>query len=128
MNLFRARLGFIEQLFVELLAGPQSRELDVNIFRIAQPREHDHVFGEVDDLHRIAHIEDQHISRRADSPSLDDQLDRFGNRHEEPLHIGMRDRDRPPAFDLLAECRDDAAHRVQHIAEANRDKARAAES
>ena len=52
--------------------------------------------------------------------------DRLGNRHEVARDVGVGDRDRAAARDLLAEERYDAAVRSEHVAEAHGDEAAAA--
>ncbi len=48
---------------------------------------------------------------------LQQQLGRLRDRHEEARDLGMRDRHRPAAGDLLAEAGNDAAGAAEHVAE-----------
>ena len=66
---------------------------------------------ELDDPHRLAHVEHEDLAAPADRAGLDDERDRLGDRHEVARHLGVGDRDRPAARDLAAEDRDHAARR-----------------
>ena len=119
-----ASAGFcvVEQLFVELFARAQSGELDVDVLGEPQSGEHDDVLGQIDDLDRFTHVENQHVSAGADGAGLNHQLNSFGDRHEKPLHVGVSDRDGATRFDLFSKGRNDAAHRVEDVPESNRDE------
>ena len=53
------RLQFVKQLFEEFLARAQPDELDLDVLAHAQPGQANHVLGQVDDPHGVAHVEDQ---------------------------------------------------------------------
>src|SRR5207249_6390336 len=70
------------QLLVELLPGPRADVLDRNVGRPGDlvagksrllAREADHVRRQVDDLHRLAHVEDEDLSATADRAGLHDE-------------------------------------------------------
>ncbi len=118
------RLAVRPQLLVELLAGPRADELDANVALGLLARQLDHVAREIDDAHRLAHVEHEDLAAAADRARLDDQRHGLGNRHEVAGHLGMRDGQRAAALDLTAEDRDDAPRRAEHVAEAHRHEAR----
>ncbi len=99
-----------EQDFVHALARPHAGEYDIDVAAGLEAGEPDHALGEVDDFHRLAHIE--HIDRdiRTFGPERvacgrDDEVARFANGHEIAHHVGMRDRYRPAGIDLRLELR-----------------------
>ena len=55
---------------------------------------------EIDDLHRVAHLEHEHLAAHRQLARADDQLHRFGDRHEVARHPRVGDRDRPALRDL----------------------------
>ena len=54
----RGRLLAREQDFVQALARPDAGEGDVDVAAGLEPGQPDHPLGEIDDLHRLAHVED----------------------------------------------------------------------
>src|SRR5215211_3881415 len=52
----------VEQLLVHLLAGAPADHLHADVHVGLQARQADHVAGEVDDLHRVAHLEHEHLA------------------------------------------------------------------
>ncbi len=114
-----------EELLVQLLAGPRLGELDRDVRLGLVAGEPDHVVGEVDDLHRLAHVEDEDLALAgADVAGSDHQLHRLGDRHEVARHLRVGDGDRAAALDLAAEDRHDAAGGGEDVAEADRGEAR----
>ena len=61
----RGALVAVEQLLVELLPGPAPDDLDVDVAVGVEARELDHRAGEVDDAHRLAHVEHEHLGAAA---------------------------------------------------------------
>src|SRR5262249_33109743 len=57
-------------------------------------------------------------------PRLQNELHRFGNRHEVAHDLGIGDRYRTARGNLLAELGDHAARAAEHVAEAHHDEAR----
>ena len=100
-------LALVPELLVQLLAGPGADELDLRRRLLAG--EADHVLGEVDDLHRLAHVEHVDLAAAADRAGLDDERRRLRDRHEVARHLGVRDGQRPAALDLAPEDRHDRA-------------------
>ena len=98
-----------EQFFIEFLAGPQASELDlevaVGVRGVAHraPGQADHAARQIDDAHRLTHIEHEHIATLPHGTRLDDQLRSLGDRHEVPDHIRVRHRHRAALADLLLE-------------------------
>ena len=104
------------KLFVELLPGPDARKADLDrIFR--QARQADQVAGQVDDLHRLAHLQDEDFAALAHRRGLQHQLRGLRDGHEETGHAGIGDGDRSAAADLVLEDRHHAAVGPQHVAE-----------
>jgi hypothetical protein len=68
----------------------------------------DHVLREVDDPHRLAHVEHEHLAAAANRARLHDERDGLRNRHEVPSHVRMGHGHGSAALDLLAENRDHA--------------------
>src|SRR6185437_14402292 len=65
------RLVGVEQFLLQLLARPEADERDLDVLARLPPGEADHLAGEVDDLHRVAHIEHEELA--ALLPTLDRQ-------------------------------------------------------
>jgi hypothetical protein len=98
----------LPQRFLELLAGTQAR-VDHGNLADGQSRQPDQIFDQLDDPQRLTHLEHEQLAAAADPGGLQHQVHGFGNRHEEALHLGMRDLHGPAGFDLLLERRDRAA-------------------
>src|SRR5204863_7445752 len=90
------------QLLVDLLAGKRARELDRDVALGLEPGELDHVPREVEDAHRLAHVQDEDLAAAADRARLDDERDGLRDGHEEARHLGVPDGDRSAALDLAA--------------------------
>ena len=65
--------------------------------------EADHPPGEVDDPHRLTHIQYEHVTAGAHGAGLQHQLRGFGNAHEIAGDFRVRDGNRSAPFNLLAE-------------------------
>ena len=115
-----------QQLLEQLLPGAQAAEADVDILVGDKTGEPDQLLGEVEDLDRLAHVEEENLPPLPHAPGLQHQLARFRNRHEKARHLPMGDGDRPPLRDLLLEGRHDAAGAAEDIAEADGDETGAA--
>src|SRR5207237_3601053 len=115
------RVGCPPELLVELLAGSRADEVDADLGGVLT-READHLLGELDDLDRLAHVEDEDVALAADRAGLDHKRRRLGDRHEEAGHLRMRDRERAALLDLAAKYRDHAARRAGHGPEAPSDE------
>ncbi len=55
----------VEQILMELLAGTRADDLDRDVALGLEAGKPDHRLGEIDDLDRIAHLQDEHFARRA---------------------------------------------------------------
>ena len=110
-----------QQLFVKLLTGAQSGKFDRNIamqvlFRTnAQARQVNHLLGEFDDLHWLAHVQNEHIAALPHGTRLDHQLRGFGDRHEIASDFRVGDRQGPTGLDLAMKQRNHRARRSQHV-------------
>src|SRR5205814_7012148 len=65
-------LAFAPELLVQLLAGAGADEVDADLACLLA-RKADHLLREVDDLDRLTHVEDEHMSLAADRACLDDE-------------------------------------------------------
>ena len=86
MNLFAS----VEQFLMKFFAGAQAGENDFHIPPRARAGQPDHLFGEVEDPHRLAHVQDTNgaaiDSRIVEDGGLKDQFNRFANGHEIARH------------------------------------------
>jgi hypothetical protein len=87
------------------------------------PGQADQVARQVDDLHRLAHVQHQHLAAVADGRGLQHQARGLGDGHEVANDVRVGDGDRAAAGDLFLELRDHAAAAAQHVAEAHRHEA-----
>ncbi len=71
-DLFSGELELLE----ELLAGAQARERDLHVDVGAQTGQRDHLLGEVQDPHGLAHVEDEDLAALAHRAGLEDELRR----------------------------------------------------
>jgi hypothetical protein len=109
-------LSVAEQFLVQLLPTAQAGVDDVDR-ALGQPHQ---LLGEVDDAHRAAHVEHQHLARATDGRGVHDQLGGLGDGHQEPGHVGVGDGERPARGDLLGERGEHRAPAAQHVAEPDR--------
>ena len=107
------------QLLIELLAGAQAHDLDLHVHARLVAVETDELFGQVDDLDRLAHIQNIDAAALGQGTGLQHQLGCLRDGHEIALDVGVRQGDGAALFDLRLEQRDDTAVAAQHIAEAN---------
>src|SRR5690606_29531873 len=87
-----------------------------------QPREHDHLAGKLQNGHRLAHIQHEHITTLPHGARLDHQLRRLWNGHEVTGDLRVGHRHRPAPADLLTEPRNYRARRPQHVTEPHHGK------
>ena len=126
--LCRCRVGADEQFFAQLLAGTQPHVLDLDIAVLIgvvldlTAHKADHRAGEIVDLHRLAHVEHEHLAACRHRAGLNHQRRRFRDRHEIADHARVRNGHRPAARDLLAEQPNHRARAVEHIAEPHHGK------
>src|SRR5450755_4561885 len=107
------------QFFVELFAGTHTAEFDLDILIRPEPGQQDQVSGQVDDLHRLTHVQDANLAALADDSGLQHQLAGLRDGHEEAPHLGMRHGYRTACRYLSLEDRDDAAVGAEDISEAH---------
>jgi hypothetical protein len=108
------------QLLVQLLAGPQPDERDVDVLALGEAREPDHLARHVHHLHGLAHVEQEHLAALADRRGLEHQSHRLGDGHEVTRGLGVGHRERAAALELALEQRHDRALAAEHVAEAHR--------
>ena len=118
-----------QQLFVKLFTGAQAGDGDLYVtFRLVcgfepQARHLHHAAGQVMNAHRLAHVKHKNIAASAHGAGLDHQLRRFRDAHEKAGDVGVRERDGPAVFDLLAKQRHHRTAGTQHITKAHHRKA-----
>src|SRR3546814_14355124 len=86
-------------LFIELFAGTQAHDLDLDIDIGLQSSEPDHQPCNVHDLDRLTHVEHEdaamiHAAPQGTGAALQDQLHCFLHRHEKALDVLMSDGER----------------------------------
>ncbi len=113
------RLVVVQELLEQTLPGPQAGELDADVLPRRQPVETDERLRHVHDADRLPHVEDEDLAAAPDARRVQDELDGLGHGHEQPRDFRVRHGDRAAALDLLAEQRQHAAARVEHVAEAH---------
>src|SRR5687767_924677 len=67
------------ELFEKFLAFSNAGENDVYVLIRRQTREPDHVFGKVEYLHGLTHIEDEYLAAGSESAGLQHELRRLRN-------------------------------------------------
>src|SRR6185436_2841966 len=77
------------------------------------------VLREIDDPHRLAHVQHEQLAALRQAAGLQHEIDRFRDRHEEALRVRMRHRDRPAALDLTLEFGDHTAAAAEYVTETN---------
>src|SRR3989344_1732276 len=116
-TLFRGQ-EFLEYLLAGSDAGHDYGDLLVRFIA----RKADELVREVDDLHGLAHVENEYLAARANRARLHHEERRLGNGHKVTGHVGVRDGYGTPVADLLLEERHHAAARTQNVSEAHRDE------
>lgn len=89
-------------------------------------RQLDHPAGQMGDLHRFVHVEDEDLVARRHRSCFHYQPAGLRDRHEETGDIRMCNRHRAAFGDLLPEMRDHEAVRAQHVSEVCRHEFRLA--
>src|ERR1043166_2720981 len=108
------RLGGVEQRLVQFLAGPQADKADFDVAVGAQPGEPDHLPRQIDDLDRLAHVEDENLAARSRiggtffghglrRGGFEHKLDRLAHGHETARDIRVGHCQRPTRRELARE-------------------------
>ncbi len=116
----RPALAVPDEFFVELLAVAEAGEDDVDVLAACC----DHPLGNIEDAHRLAHVENEHFAGFADSAGLHHELARFGDRHEIAGRIRVRDRQGTARLDQGGERREHGTPAADHVAETHREEPR----
>ena len=122
--LVEGRLGnlfVVQHLLVELLTITQTRIFNLHVHGATQS---DHALGQIGNLHRLTHIEDEDLSSLTHRTGLQHQLTGLGDEHEVAEDIRMRHGNRTTLSDLLTEQWNHRAIRAQHVSEAGGNKLR----
>ena len=114
-----------ELLLVELLAAAQAGVDDRDISLRLEAGQADQVAGQVVDLHRLTHVEDEDLAAPGVGACLQDQTHRFRDGHEVADDVRVGDCHRAAGLDLLLKERDDGAVAAQYIPKADGDELRA---
>src|SRR5690606_16820172 len=84
----------------------------------------DQVARQIDDLHRLTHVEHEDAAALSHHAGLQHQLRRFRNGHEVTADLRMGDGDGAAGGNLFAEFGDDTAGAAKQVAETHGDEAR----
>ena len=96
-----------QKLLVQLLAGTQADELDIDVLANMGivihliTAEANHPPGQIDNPHRLAHVEHKHIATCAHGTGLKHQLGRLGNTHKVARYFRVSHCDRATVGYLL---------------------------
>ena len=104
----------IQHLLVEFLTWTQSRKLNLYVLG---PRQVNHTLGQVSNLHRFTHVEDENLTAMALGTSLQHQFTSLWYQHEESDDIRMSHGQRTSILNLFTEQRNHRTIRTQHITE-----------
>ena len=111
-----------KHLFVQLLAGTQSCEDDLNVLAYLIAGKLDQVLGQVQNANRLSHIQNKDFSAPCVGAGLQHQGDSLRNSHKIPNDVRIRHRHRSAGRNLLFKQRDNASVGAKDIAEAHRHK------
>ena len=107
MDHFVLRIGkaFLihEDFFVKFFTRSQTGKFYLDIFIRNVAGHTDHVFGKVEDLHGLTHVEDENLATFGISASLKNEANCFRNGHEEADDVRVRDCNGTARFDLSFE-------------------------
>ncbi len=103
-------LGLVEQGLVQFFAGAQPGKGDGDVAFGGQPGEADHLPREIDDPHRLAHIEHENLATRVavkvfrgGCRGFEHQFDGLAHRHEKPADLGVGHGQRAAGGELAGE-------------------------
>ncbi len=113
-------LFIVTQLLEQLFAGAQARDnhLDILIGNVAAQSYKR--ARQVVNVHRLAHVQNEHLAARRKRARLQHEPDRLGNRHEITFDISVRHSHWPAFVYLAQERRNYRARRTEHVAEPHR--------
>src|SRR5260221_13618046 len=114
----------VTQHFLQLLAGSETSENNLNVFVWLQSAQPDHLNSEIDNFYRFSHIQHEDVAALSQCEGFQNQAHRFGNSHEKTRDLGMRYCHRTASGDLLGEGWDYAAGRAEHVSKADGGKLR----
>ncbi len=115
-------LGVVVQPLLHALAGTKPDVRDRDVVLGAQAGEPDHLAGQVEDRHGLAHVEQEDLALVGHRARLEHEAHRFGDGHEVAGHVGAGDRHRAAVEDLVEERRHDAAAAAEDVAEPHGDE------
>src|SRR5579872_3515074 len=103
MTGLRHALAFRKKLLVQTLSRAHSSFDNIDIFVRDESVQLDDSTSDIDDLHRLAHIEHEDLPVIAHDHGLQHERNRFWDRHKEALHVAVCDRDGPAVANLVNE-------------------------
>ena len=109
----------MDRLFVKLFPGAQPSEGNLDVILRLESAQLDHLPGQIDDFHGVAHIEDKDFPALGLQRALQDEPDRLRDTHEITGHLRMGHGDGSTRGDLPSEGRHDTSRRAKHIAKAD---------
>ena len=118
-----------QQFFIEFFAGAQTGDGDFDVaVRVgavahAQAGELDHAPGQVNNAHRLTHVEYKHIAALRHSPGLQHQLRCLRDSHEIAGDIGVRDGEWTTRCQLASKQGHHTTAGTEHVAKTNHPKA-----
>lgn len=90
-----------QQLFIKLFAGTQADLLNFDVHAGRQPGQADHLLRQLADIHRLAHVQHEHLAAAREGAGLQHELDGLGDGHEVAHDAPVGDGNRPAVGDLL---------------------------
>ncbi len=101
----RGRLVVVDELLVSLLPRPGADDLHGHVAARHPPRQPDQLVGELEDVHRLAHLEREHLAAVRERGRLQHELHGLLHAHEVAGHLGVGHRHRSARGDLAEERR-----------------------
>src|SRR6266571_1962188 len=108
------------ELLTQLLAGAQPREDDFDLITWDESAHPDHLLGQINDAHLLAHIEHINLTSLSEGGRLYDEADRLGYGQEVARHLRIGHGHRTAAGDLAPERRDRTSSAADYVAESDR--------
>jgi len=110
------RSPFIPKLFRQFFTRANASVGDLDIAMWLEAGESNEIFGKIENADRLTHVEDKGFATILHGGSLKDKINRFGDGHEEAIHVGMRNGDGATVGDLVFEFGNNTATAAKDIA------------
>src|SRR5690606_22372692 len=95
--------GVVKKFLIKFLARAQPDDFDLDVFFRNVTGKADHFTRKVDNLDRLAHIEDKNLSSTTHSSGFENELTRLWNSHKIADDIRMRQCNGPALLNLFGE-------------------------